>query len=1217
MEKAQRKGNAVRTGLAFGLLLLPELFCPGGSPRLEAQVYLGSIQGEVSDPAGAKVADASVTITEVSTQFKTSVTTNHTGLFNIPGLTPGTYTVIVVSPGFRTATRTNVVLTSGELAQVDFQLVPGTRTEQVRVSAENTLLDTSSPNISTTLSTHEVTDLPNIGRDPYVLATLAVGVINGGSGGYFQGSAHQYTNPFSGVAVQLLADGTSGHNRLTLDGIPNDPPERFSGPTYAGFTPSPEAVQEVKVSSSIFDAQIGHGNGTVTDTIIRSGANQPHGAAYYVFQNTYLNANVAQNVPTQNLCWPGTPGCTNTTTPARRNNDQLNQSGFVFDGPAYLPHLYNGRNKTFFLVSYERYDSHAAQNYSARVPTAAELGGDFSALCNSFNNSGFCTSGIQLYQPNSPLDSNGNRTQYFAYNNIATALNQTGKDFAAFLPAPNIPGAASTATNYMAVTGTSYASIYPSFITRVDQAVGEKDKLNAIYFQAGLTQQFPLEGFTHGYGPSGYGYTVYRDTRGGSLDHVHLFSSSLVLDSRFGLIYHPFGLEYPGHSNFNLSSLGIRGAGLPYATFPGVSVSGYTSLAPGAGGQVSESTNGSLDEILTKTAGTHVMRFGLEGNLLRYNVQSPQSGFGAFGFDQRFTQQNSLLYAAGNYSDSGDGMADMLLGAFSSATYTISASYALQQIYLAPFFQDDWRLSPHLTLNLGARWDYESPLTERFNKQVTNFCFTCASPLQGNGTSLVGGLTYADAQHRTAYPADLHAWQPRLGAAYELTNTTVFRAGFGIIYFNTVESPIGTGFSQTTSYDNYQNVNSSAPLNAISDPFPDGVVLPSGSSQGLATGLGTGISFIDPHHVPPRAAEYTFNVQQQFPGNFSLQVAYVGSKPTRLEVNHNIDLLPARYYNQGVAGLNYLTAAVPNPLANLLPADPTQNGATVQRYYTLLPYPQFNGVTELYSSIGSSPYNALQVQVGHPLRSGLTLQGNFTWDKVMLHQGYLDNYATVLGKLYSVEDGNPTLFGNIFGTYQLPVLDRSSHPLRLALGGWQLNGVARFSNGTITSAPGSIDIIGNYRQPHQTYTRAFNTCYQSETITGNSVTYTNVPTLIAGNGYPSRIACDATSPRPAFRQRIPYSSQSNSTVLNVRDWIYPLVDASLFKTFALPKGLSFEIRGEFFNILNSPEWGGINSSLGTSSSGSVAGAASPTYPNGQFYQNNDPRIGQLTARLNF
>ncbi len=1197
----QQVRNGLLTCLGFLVLCL-------ASPAVHAQVYLGAIQGQVSDPTGAVVAGAAITAENAETHFKTTVTSNQSGSYTLEGLNPGTYTVTFSAPNFKTATRKNVVLTSGQNQEVDFKATVGSVSDTVVVTSENTLLDTGSANIATTLSTQEVTDLPNEGRNPYVMATLAAGIINGGSGGYFQGHSSQYTNPFSGVAVQIAANGNGGHNRLTLDGIPNDPAERLSGPSYTGYVPSPEAVQEVKVSSSIFDAQVGHGNGTVTDTVVRNGTNKYHGAAYYVFQNTYLNANLTQNKESNPV--------------TARGNDQLGQTGFVINGPVVIPKVYNGHDKTFFMVSFERYQLHAVQNYSTRLPTPAELNGDFSALCSTFDGTGFCTSGIQLYQPNSPVDANGNRTAFFPNNNIASQINATGKALAAYLPSPNQAGVAITAANYISKAN-SYQSVYPSFIARVDQAIGSKNKLNAIYFQAGLTQAFPFQGFTKGIPPSGYGYNVYRNTKGGSLDDVHQFSSSLVLDSRFGLLFHPFGLVYPGNQNFPLSSIGVSGT-FPYNSFPGTSIGdGYASLAAGAGGQISTDTTGSLEEIVTKVLGHHTIKAGFEGNLIRYNVQNPQNGFGTFQFDRRFTQKNSINIGVGADPNSGDSFADELLGYASSLSYGINASYALQQVYMAPFVQDDWRVTPKLTVNLGLRYDYESPFTERYNKQVAGFCTTCSNPLQASvsGLTLKGGLQYATGSNRFPYPRDLNNIQPRVGLAYQLTPTTVLRGGFGIIYFNTLESPVGTGFTQSTSYNDYLT---SAPLNSISNPFPAGVVLPTGSTLGLSTALGQNISFDDPNHVQPKSAQYTANVQQQFPGNFALQIAYVGARPTRLEVSHNINVLPAQYYNQGAAEVTYLNAKVANPLAGQIPQSTTFNAAQIQQKLLLLPYPEFGQVTENYSSIGSAPYNAMQIQVSHPMKNHVSFQANFTWDKIMNHAGYIDtkgdytdNYSAAIGKLQSVEDSSPTMFGNIFGTLELPKFLNEPAYERLAIGGWKLNSVIRMTNGFLIGAPGTIDIIGNPSQPGANLHRQYNTCYQSATISGSSVTYAPVPTAYKSDGItPTVTACDATSPSPAFRQRIAFTSQTNSSVLGIRTHLHPLVDMSLFKQFIIREGVSFEIRGEFFNIFNTVEPPGP-AGLGASNAGSSYSTPSPTYPNGYISQPNDARMGQLTARINF
>ena len=1181
-------------------VVIPLVFSFGLSGSASAQQYLGTISGGVADVSGAKVVGAEVTATDTTTHFVSRGVTNSTGDYAIPSLTPDVYTVTITASGFRVETRTGITLTAGATAGVDFTLTIGTQTESIIVTENSQLLDTQSAGLSTTIPNQEVTDLPNNGRNPNVLVTLTVGVINGGSGGYFQGKSSQFTNPFSGVPIQTVSDGSSGHNRVTLDGIPNDPPERLSGVTYSGFTPSPESVQEVKVTQSIFDAQVGHGSGTVTDTILKSGTDKFHGAAYYAFQNTYLNANTSEKSHLSQL----------------RNNDQLSQTGFVFDGPVLIPKVYDGHDKTFFLVAYERYHSHTAINYSSRVPTAAELTGDFSGLCNTFV-SGLCTSGIQLYMPNSPVDVNGNRTQYFPNNNIASAIAASGTALASYYPAPNVAGAGPTTSPNYVSTQTAYPSNYPSWDVRIDHKLGANDTINAAYFQAGLTQNYPLQGFPKGFGPNGYGYTVIRNTRGGSMDEVHVFSPSFVLDSRLGLEVHPFGLVYPGNANFNLSSLGISGS-YPYASFPGVSFNngGYASLAPGAGGQISTSTVGSLNEIATKTVNTHSIRFGFEGNILRYNQQNPESGFGSgsgtpgFTFDNRFTQQNVTTTSVGADPNSGDALADLFLGDFSSDSYTINPSYALQQIYIAPWVQDDWRVNKKLTVNLGLRWDFEQPYTERFNKLVTTFCTTCVNPLQSSvsGLPLYGGLQYTSSSNRNPYPANYKAIQPRIGVAYQATRNTVIRAGYGLIYFNTFESPIGTGYSASSGGNNF--VNNYTAANPLSNPYPLGITLPTGNSLGLGTALGQSVSFIDPSHVQPRMTQFTLNVQQQLPDNLIVQVAYVGGRPTHLEVNHNINILPANVYNLGAAEVTTLTTPVPNnPLHNLVPSDTNANGATIQPQYLDLPYPEFQSVTEEYSPIGSTPYNALQIQVTKPMKHHYTVAGNLTWDKLMLHNGYLDNYAAVIGQLDHVQDGAPNFFGTVYGTYELPNFDSMPFYAREIVGGWKLNSVMRFSDGALLGAPGTVNIIGNYKQPNWSLHRQYNTCFEN-------TAGTPVNTVVSSSGYNTLTACDATSPTPAFIQRLSFTSQNNSTVLNIRQQLHPLVDMSLFKQFAIREGVNFEIRGEFFNVFNTPEWGGPGG-LNSSNAGSSSSSYSATNPTGYFVQANDPRIGQLTARINF
>ena len=461
-----------------------------------------------------------------------------------------------------------------------------------------------------------------------------------------QGKASTFTNPFSGAAVQIDSNGSSGHNRLTLDGVPDDPSERFSGSSYSGFVPSPEAVQEVKVQTAIYDAQYGHGDGVVTNTVLRAGSDKYHGAAYDVFRNTYMNANTYERAATQA-----------TTTP--RSSDQWQQPGVVFDGPVWIPRVYNGREKTFFMVAYEYLQLHQTLPYTSLVPTTSggltgkgNVAGDFSNLCSTFNASGVCTSGIQIYDPTSVPSGTGNRTP-FPYNAIPSSrISPAGAALMGYFPAPN--SALSPTVNYIS-SKTSVPNRYYSFVTRVDHQFSESQHLDATFFKAVLHQFEPNEGFPTAVGPStatngGDGYTVYRNNEGGTIEDSYVFSPTLVVNARLGVIYHPFGLVYPG-STFKLSSIGISGTNLPYQSFPNTTASdSYAGLAGGADGQISEDTLGSASLLVAKTLQKHSLRVGFEGNLSRYNVQNPQSGVGNFVFNRQFTQENSSGASGANCS---------------------------------------------------------------------------------------------------------------------------------------------------------------------------------------------------------------------------------------------------------------------------------------------------------------------------------------------------------------------------------------------------------------------------------------------------------------------------------------------------------------------------------------------------------------------------------------
>jgi hypothetical protein len=323
-----------------------------------------------------------------------------------------------------------------------------------------------------------------------------------------------------------------------------------------------------------------------------------------------------------------------------------------------------------------------------------------------------------------------------------------------------------------------------------------------------------------------------------------------------------------------------------------------------------------------------------------------------------------------------------------------------------------------------------------------------------------------------------------------------------------------------------------------------------------------------------------------------LQLAYVGNKASQLEINKSIDAVPAQYYNQGAAGVTFLQTQVPNPMAGLLPGS-SLNSATVQRQFLLLPYPEFTNVTDNYASKGSVLYNSLQASLVKRVSHGFSFQGNFTWAKIMDQNIYL-NPQDSLNSPFRYQDPNPNLVGNLVGIYQFPSLAGKPSYERLALGGWQVNGVLRAQNGNLVATPANTTPLSSPRLGNATYGRYFNTCYRN--TAGALVMSTSTAP-----------ACDSTSSIPAFQQHLAFTLNNIGPYMNdVRQRVHPLFDFTIFKQFPLHESLNFEIRGEFFNILNTPNFGGPNTTLGSASYGIVT-----------LTQANDPRLTQLTARLNF
>jgi hypothetical protein len=1134
---------------------------------LAGQEYRATITGTVTDPSGAAVPSAQVEARNVETSALSTARTNDAGVYTIPFLLPGKYNVATTVTGFKQAIREGVELHAGDKVQTDLKLEVGVATETVTVAAEVEQLRTATGSMGQTINSSQMADLPLLGRNTYLAASLATGMYSGMT------QASAFGRPYDGAASQINAEGIYAAYQMTLNGIPNAPEERASAAIYTGFVPSPDAVEEVTVQTHTYDAQYGHSAGAVVNTVLKGGTNQLHGSLYEFFRNDKLNANSFNGNAAGN----------------KRGVMRWNQPGFVVDGPVRIPKVYNGTDKTFFMFSMEWIRNASPLPYTASYPTAAERTGDFSGLTTSGG------APVIIYDPLTTTLTNGQYLRQPFTGNVIPKdrINPIGQTLINMYPLPNIPGTAGGFNNFV-VSPNSQQDKYHSISSRVDHQINDRNRLTLTGFSNVRHQLFPTYGFDNQ--AASPGYLHYRNNHGGSIDWTNTLSPDMVLDIKYGAIYHPFAVSLYG-DNYDMSSLGFTPSFIskvPHQNFPPINMSGgYTGLISGASGtgapsssQYTTTFNQSLSGTLNKTIGKHNVKAGGELYVMRANNNTPVSNVNPFSFSAGFTQQNAQSGSA----TAGNPFASLLLGWPSGGGVSNNIASAFQQIYTGYFVQDDWRITPRLTLNLGLRWEYESPMTERYDRQNAGFAFDTTNPLQSqvSGLTLKGGLLFTDSNNRFPFKKDLNNWGPRIGASYRLFNNTVLRGGFGVNYSVTFETGGSTGFSVTTGYV-ASNDGGLKPANGLSDPFAT-ILQPTGRSLGLATQLGQGLSFGDPERTIPKVYNYSFAIQQLLPHQTLVEVAFAGNYGTELYVGKNINALPRQFYAMPGYPIpvpsTTLLGQVTNPMAGKVPGS-TLNNATVTYQTLQVPYPEFGGITENRRPLGKSFYSSMQTSVEKRLSAGLQGRLSFTWNKIMQQTGYL-NDQDPWSQLARVQSGEPSKVLALSMTYELPIFAKTQGLLHNVLGGWQAGGIMRWNNGSLVGAPGGAYSTGvNPKLDDPTYKQWFNTC---------SVNTSGV-----------RQNCIDASQPVAFIQTPPYTLRTLSGVMpGIRTEIPVLLDFSLFKNFVIHEGMKLQFRANAYNLANTPMFGGPNTSFGSANFGVVG-----------ISQANDPRMVELALKLNF
>jgi len=1109
------------------------------------QQVSGTITGYVTDPSGAAIPGASVTVTNVQTGVSTERTSEATGAYTFTNLIPGTYTVAIVAGGFQKFVRENVVLNVDSTVTVDSQMQLGQVSQEITVSGAPPVLNMQKADVSATLSSQAVADLPTLSRNVSSLVILAPGVTQNS---YQQGVSEQPAGGFEATANGQFW----GVNNYQLDGI-SDTQMGLSG--YQILVPPADGVQEMKVTTADYDAELGQVAGMVVQYSTKSGTNQFHGSAYEFNRN---KATFAANPYTEKI--PGTGPNGKGTGPSPYNENIFGASA---GGPIK-------KDKLFYFGDYQGYYVAQSSAFLGTAPNSNFQSGNLTAALGSklcFDPSNPSSNGACGGSFTSPLmvpTTEGGTIQ--AQQNMVfdpTTGNPDGSGRKAFtvngipnmIPASRVNTVSSNLLGLLSqnlghgvlnqnLTDNNFSSVVPGLFhtnqwdTRVDLNISDNNRLFGRYsLMNALLNDPPIFGLAGG--PSAIGsegeLAHYRNQLG-ALNFTHTFSPSLVAEFRFGITRFALtGYQYDvGHNTDDtVGILGINTSSALYQGLAGITVGGpvggYSMGDPSGQGlpRLNYETTFQWDSNWNKLMGRHQLRWGIDVIRARENFLTVnESSRGNFQFNQDVTSVNGI-------SGTGLGMATFLLGMPSEFDRAVFSQLPAERDWrVAPYFEDDFHVNSKLTLNLGLRYDYIGPSTPAFPGGGVNF-----DPVTGN--LVLGGLGSVSRSENVN--PNYKNFEPRVGFAYRVLSNTVVRGGFGRAYFSAqygggifgtmccsypvqTREDVNTRFNSTSYFPIEfpgQSVAYVLNPNVALPPAP----LPTFPSNGLipittVPGLG---AFAVPFHNPtPSVDSWNLTVQQQLKPNLSLSVAYVGN---------------AGRHNYGSWDLN---APIPGP-GSLTSREPLFQSLGID----------WTGIGER-CNCQSSAYDGLQVVLDKRFTGDYSIHSAFTWSKALslpyggFSSGPMDPYDRNLSRAPDYNDR--AIVWNVSHEWNLPYGRghrfgaTSPTASQAVLGGWVFNGVTSLMSGLPTfigwSDTSSLNNGGDYGQRPD--------------LVGNPL-----KSIPAGLWYnPS-----------AFANPTPYNFGNADRVV-VGPHFFD-VNWALWKEFRIRESTALQLRFESFNLFNS------------------------------------------------
>jgi hypothetical protein len=1112
-----------------------------------AQSTTSQISGIVRDSTGGSIPGAQITVTNVDTGTHRTVETNELGYYTAALLQPGNYRIKCEKQGFQSFTRSGITLTLNQVARADITMQIGDVSQSIVVQEDVTLVQTDRPDSSTVMTTSQFDKLPlvqnNRMRNPVGFVYMTPRV---------QGNFVPDGSDNVGATTQIrFGGGQQFESEVTVDGIAGGRTQLTGSITEAA--PPVDAVREFKVTNSLMSAEWGHSGIGVVNLQLKSGTNQFHGTAFEYLRNDKLDAR----------SWLAG---TRTTT-------RQNEFGATAGGPVFIPKLYNGKDKTFFFVSYAGSRKRGATDTQAvQIATPQNLVGDFSNIVDSRGN-------VRLiYDPATTRPTpTGYVREPFPNNQIpVNRMDPVALNIAKFLPAPNAPGT----LNYRGQIGEMILDP-DTWVVKVDHSLTDKHRIAVslnttdiprLLIRSPLPPPLPsdasdqiIKGYT---ARVTYDYVIKPTllnqlSLGYNLfDHNNLTASQRVYPSKTGSWPEELGLK------------GVIGTAFPVITFTG----GYAGFASTTGTSDDEQMY-ALKDAVSWFKGKHSLKMGVEMRIIRSILRSTGNASGTFAFSEVGTA------LPGQPTSTGNAFASFLLGDVNSGSLNYPAHRVPRRPYTGFYVQDDLKLTSRLTLNLGFRFEFTKAPYDALDR-ASNIDLAMPNPGAGGlpGAMIFAGEGAGRTGDRSFVKTDYSGWGPRFGLAYQVTRKMVVRTGYGIYYSNNYLELSNAGFNITGSF---QSLDAGVtPAFHLRDGFPQNFRKePSIDPTFLNRNSG---SFIDQTAAAmPRTQNWNFSIQRQIGSNAQVEAAYVGTHGTRLIAPQlvRINQVHPRYFELG----SLLTRNITSPearAANIPIPFPGFTGTVAQ---ALRPYPQYLDLTATQAKAGSSKYHAMMLRLQKRFSNGLSLEGHYTWSKALGYASYAASQIDVLGQdNYNRRPEHGLLLTDLphafvlnfsqdlpFGAGKRFLDIRGA--VNVLVSGWAVSGILRYQSGF----PMPISMTNTLP--------IFNQRLRPDALSG-----VERGTGIGNGDFDPDV--DRHINPTAFAAPAPYRFGSAApTYGDLRTFGVMNEDFSLIKENRISESVRLEFYGQFFNAFNRHRFHTFDSNFSSTSFGRARGVSLPRF----------------------